>query len=82
MNFKPQQRVILEIPKDAVWHDIIRIINDGESPEQIKATFLRYRSEEEKKEWRTDDDAYIQIDNDAPRVFPSKWLRECFTEKT
>lgn len=41
----------------------------------MKATFIRYRTEDELKEWRPDDDCWVALDNVISlHVFPSSCL--------
>lgn len=76
MTYQPKQRVLVCIPEDDVWHFIHKdFTGEDESPTEIPGIFIRYRTNEERDDWRKDDDCYVQLINDTPRVFPSKWLK-------
>jgi len=59
-EFKPGQQVVLEVPQMNIQ----------------EATFVRYRTAEERDDWRQDDDCWVYVVNDiSERAYPSKWLK-------
>jgi len=52
---------------------IVHGVHEGET-----GKFLRFRTKEERSEWREDADCHVALDDDwSPyRVFPRHWLKE------
>lgn len=69
--FKPGDRIVLTYPFDKEEASIAVQLR---FPSRYLGTFLEYRSQEERDEWRGMDDCWVQLDGKGRMCYPSSWL--------